>query len=52
MIIIPKRSVLLGHVPTPDQLEEGEIAILQWETWQMLLLLLSHFSRVRLCATP
>ena len=27
MIIIPKRSVLLGHVPTPDQLEEGEIAI-------------------------
>jgi hypothetical protein len=27
MIIIPKRSVLLGHVPTPDQLQEGEIAI-------------------------
>jgi hypothetical protein len=27
MIIIPKRSVILGHVPTPEQLEEGEIAI-------------------------
>lgn len=27
MIIIPKRSILLGHEPTPDQLVEGEIAI-------------------------
>ena len=27
MIIIPKRSIVLGHVPTPDQLKEGEIAI-------------------------
>ena len=27
MIIIPKRSIILGHVPTPDQLEQGEIAI-------------------------
>lgn len=27
MIIIPKRSKLLNRVPTPDQLEEGEIAI-------------------------
>lgn len=27
MIIIPKRSIIFGHVPTPDQLEEGEIAI-------------------------
>ena len=27
MIIIPKRSIVFGHVPTPDQLQEGEIAI-------------------------
>lgn len=27
MIIIPKRSTVMNHVPTPEQLQEGEIAI-------------------------
>ena len=42
---------LLNHVPWEKPEESGHSSQV-WHSLPLLLLLLSHFSRVRLCATP
>ena len=46
-----------SHMQVLAQAREGELFFIEGESWedyskQLLLLLLSRFSRVRLCATP
>ena len=52
-----RSAAMSSHMQVLAQAREGELFFIEGESWedyskQLLLLLLSRFSRVRLCATP